>query len=239
MFWVRACARTPEVEYCIELIAARAREPMSDGFRAQSVSSLSSFFPFQVFLPFLAVPSMSGPFSYGFFPFCFLRIRLFSVSSLIRFWSVVFISGIFPLLLFRAVASMSGFFPVGSLYRFTERVFVFAREVVCAGEFVCVGRVFVFVFASAWDASSSSSSRGNSIRLRWGTRLRVMRFVFVFAREFVCAGAFVCGRCVFVCVFAQESSVQCISISGKCLRSSSSSAGAIFHPPTRPQCLYI
>ena len=190
-----------------------------------------SFFRFWLFLPcpalfptdfFRSVSSVSG-----FFPF-----QVLSVSGLLFSYPVFF-------RLFRAVASMSGFFPVGSLYRFTERVFVFAREVVCAGEFVCVGRVFVFVFASAWDASSSSSSRGNSIRLRWGTRLRVMRFVFVFAREFVCAGAFVCGRCVFVCVFAQESSVQCISISGKCLRSSSSSAGAIFHPPTRPQCLYI
>ena len=147
----------------------------------------------------------------------------FRFKSFFRFWLFLPCPALFPTDFFRSVSSVSGFFPFQVLsvsgLLFSYPVFFRFKSFFCFGLFLPCP-----VFFSVGSLY----------------RFTECVFVFVFAREFVCAGEFVCGRCVFVCVFAQESSsVQCVSISGKCLRNPSSSAGAIFHPPTRPQCLYI
>ena len=131
----------------VELVAARG--PKSDGFRAQSVSSVSGFFPFQVL-------SVSG--------------LLFSYPVSFRFKSF-FCFGLF--------LPCPAFFPL--------EVFTASRNVSSSSS--SIGNSSALGNSSAWDASSSSSS--------------------------------------------QSSSVQRIYISGKCLRNSSSSVGAIFSPPPR------
>ena len=194
-------ARAPEVEYGRADCGARARArgPKSDGFRAEA----APLFVFSIKELGLGCSFRARFFSNGFFPFQVLSL-IRSVSSVSGFFpfQVLSVSGL--LFAYPVFSRFKSFFCFGLFlpcpaffrwnYRFTECVFVFvfAREIVCAGEFVCGRCVFVLRLREG-------------IRLRCGIRLRAMRLrlhlcpgivfgsVHIHLRKLLAQFVFVCG----------------------------------------------